>query len=253
MDFILDKKAPFFGNKYKTHPFNDAGEDWPILWKAAIEEIEANQVGGQLLKEIRKAERSVTVRRANDGENMTWTESPNPRQLHYCALNDVEELNRVFSEASKNGARVREIVKSSGAKVTWKSTNSTDVSVSEVDLSPIAGWKLLIELEKYNCLKTGGGMNCFVRWDPKSELATDKGAKPEFKWQTRPPWIALAHELIHAWRYVTGRMIFPESENISDERLTTGLAPYPWGKYTENGVRYYAGQVMRTSYGTMHK
>lgn len=41
----------------------------------------------------------------------------------------------------------------------------------------------------------------------------------------RPDFIALGHELVHAWRAVTGRAIFNSQDHLHDEHMTVGLTP----------------------------
>ena len=55
----------------------------------------------------------------------------------------------------------------------------------------------------------------------------------------RPPWIGLAHELVHAWRFVAGHYNFTGND-LADQQLATGVPPYMLGKYNKNGMRYYA-------------
>jgi hypothetical protein len=55
-------------------------------------------------------------------------------------------------------------------------------------------------------LTPGLGTGAWVVWDPLLEsVCTDLPAEKRAAWMDRPPWIALAHELIHGWRLVTGR------------------------------------------------
>ena len=134
------------------------------------------------------------------------------------------------------------------------------MTVGAVELNTAGERRLKCELEQYNCLVPGEGVDCYVRWHPDNDFVGDAKTLdrklPENRWRVRPPWIGLAHELIHAWRYVTGRCIFTErstaEENLLDEQLTTGVPPFMQGKYTENSIRYYAFQVMRPFYGSDH-
>jgi hypothetical protein len=68
----------------------------------------------------------------------------------------------------------------------------------------------------------------------------------------RPAWIALAHELIHAWRLVCGTCVFRPSaigENYYEEAMTVGLPPYDGCRYSENRLRLLKGLPLRTFYG----
>jgi hypothetical protein len=68
----------------------------------------------------------------------------------------------------------------------------------------------------------------------------------------RPSWIALAHELIHAWRLVRGCCVFRPSavsEYYYEEAMTVGLPPYDKCRFTENHFRRTKGLPLRTFYG----
>ncbi len=101
-------------------------------------------------------------------------------------------------------------------------------------------------------LTPGPGTDAFVVWDPEGE---DPGARlpnsQRAAWMTRPAWIALAHELIHGWRLVTGQCVFkPEIriEEYYEEAMTVGLPPYDGCKFTENKFRKSTGEPFRTFY-----
>jgi hypothetical protein len=100
-------------------------------------------------------------------------------------------------------------------------------------------------------LTPGTGTEAFVVWDP--EITDVSAGVPEpAAWMTRPNWIALAHELIHGWRLVTGQCVFhpePLIEAYYEEAMTVGLPPYEGCKFTENKFRLSSGQPPRTFYG----
>jgi len=111
----------------------------------------------------------------------------------------------------------------------------------------------LIGYHVMNHLKPGAGTSAWVIWDPALEsvrtgIAVDKQAA----WMDRPPWIALAHELIHAWRLACGRCVFRpngSTEYYYEEAMTVGLPPYDGCRYTENRFRALKGLPLRTFYG----
>jgi hypothetical protein len=103
-------------------------------------------------------------------------------------------------------------------------------------------------------LTPGSGADVFVVWDPALE---DTGAKlppgDQAAWMRRPAWLGLAHELIHAWRVVTGRCVFrptPFSEEYYEEAMTVGLPPYDRCPITENRLRQARGLATRSYYGS---
>ncbi|MEQ9233358.1 M91 family zinc metallopeptidase [Coleofasciculus sp. E2-BRE-01] len=101
----------------------------------------------------------------------------------------------------------------------------------------------------------GAGTNATVYFNPNS---TSIGSEP---WQTRPPAIGLAHELIHADDAAYGRMprgdgvngdLAPSTESNRELRAV-GLPPYENGlgddaSYTENAIRDEMGEPQRPHY-----
>jgi hypothetical protein len=58
--------------------------------------------------------------------------------------------------------------------------------------------------------------------------------------------VMLGHELIHAWRMMTGRRIV--ARGWEEEMMTVGLGPGADLPFTENKLRSEAGHPLRTSY-----
>jgi len=71
----------------------------------------------------------------------------------------------------------------------------------------------------------GVGTASVVRWIPN-------------QWQTpdgkRPPYIGLAHELVHAWNNALGTAVYDKSKN---EKIVTGLLASDNNPVTENAIR----------------
>jgi hypothetical protein len=92
----------------------------------------------------------------------------------------------------------------------------------------------------------GPGCSALVLFDP------DIGAGPD---GDRPAWVALGHELIHAYHYVTGTCARPltgstnADSGLSEEEMQTiGTAGYDGQIPSENWLRESAGAVKRTKY-----
>lgn len=106
-------------------------------------------------------------------------------------------------------------------------------------------------------LTPGQGTEAWVVWDPdKEDAGADLPPHERAPWMQRPSWIALVHELIHAWRMVTGRCVFrpaPQIEEYYEEAMTVGLPPYDSCRFTENAFRRKAGLPLRTYYGERTK
>jgi hypothetical protein len=100
-----------------------------------------------------------------------------------------------------------------------------------------------------NWLQPGRGTPCSV------EINVER---PSQCWSDRTnhmryPTISMAHEMVHAWRFMTGKMLVWGGEMNQDleEVIATGLPPYNYEKYSENIFRAQypdAELEMRTSY-----
>jgi Effector protein len=102
-------------------------------------------------------------------------------------------------------------------------------------------------------LTPGPGADAVAVWDPDcTDAGLVLGPDARAAWMQRPSWIALAHEMIHAWRIATGRCVFypdPRIEEYYEEAMTVGLPPYERCSYTENRFRQAGGEAPRTFYG----
>jgi hypothetical protein len=102
-------------------------------------------------------------------------------------------------------------------------------------------------------LTPGSGTGAWVVWDPLlKNVGTDLSPQKQADWMVRPPWIGLAHELIHGWRLATGRCVFRPgewTEEYYEEAMTVGLPPYDQCRFTENRFRQLKGLALRTFYG----
>jgi hypothetical protein len=80
----------------------------------------------------------------------------------------------------------------------------------------------------------GGGSGTKVEYNPDRKVIA--GGTED--WQTRPPEIGLAHELIHADDAAHGKMD-PEQKDgtYNYERQAVGLPPYEDKEFTENKIR----------------
>ena len=97
-------------------------------------------------------------------------------------------------------------------------------------------------------LQPGRGTTCTIGFDPAQTYpcAVDPARK------NRPPLIGLAHEMVHAWRAMTGRNLYITNTNFDiEEVITTGFPPYNSEQFSENLFRaQYTGPelVMRVTY-----
>lgn len=93
----------------------------------------------------------------------------------------------------------------------------------------------------------GVGTHTGVRWSATSTTFTDTlGAV-----QARPGYIALGHELIHAYHNMRGEQTGHEigtDSRVLYEYLCIGLGVWAGAAHTENGLRASAGLIARTCY-----
>jgi hypothetical protein len=102
----------------------------------------------------------------------------------------------------------------------------------------------------YHFLVPGDGCSCYVNFNHRRD-----NLSPEHKqylpmshtWAHRPPAIALGHELIHAWRVMSGMVLFVYG--WEEEAMTVGLPPFSFMEFTENKLRIeYGGLAIRPDY-----
>jgi hypothetical protein len=102
-----------------------------------------------------------------------------------------------------------------------------------------------LQLRLYEWLTPGPGINTCVAFDAAAKTFCEESAKRD--WEAGDvPFIILGHELIHAWRMLTGRRIF--LGGVGEEHMTTGLPPYSAMKFTENKLRAEANLAIRDYY-----
>ena len=89
----------------------------------------------------------------------------------------------------------------------------------------------------YDYFPRGAGVDTCVQITP----ADDKDS---------PEYIQLGHELIHAWRMMTGRRIVG-GNSWEEEAMTVGLSPFANLRFTENHLREEAKLKSRLKYGGM--
>ena len=85
----------------------------------------------------------------------------------------------------------------------------------------------------------GPGTNAKIKYNPR-RLKIHDGAE---QWMRRPPAIGLAHELVHAWRAMTGTRARGGEEQR--ERQATGLGAFEDAEFTENRFRAAFGLPAR--------
>lgn len=133
--------------------------------------------------------------------------------------------------AGTNGASASNLVRAQGAQQVGRTSAPVPLTgnVSNFNAAAWAGAQMRF-------LDGDIGSPSMIRWNPGKYDSPDGH---------RPPFIGLAHELIHALRSLKGATaVYAEA----DERAVTGLHPYPAGPITENAIRADHGIAPRSRY-----
>jgi Effector protein len=96
----------------------------------------------------------------------------------------------------------------------------------------------------YAFLIPGDGCDCHVVFNHVRDNLSPGHKKylpMSHNWQHRPPLIALGHELIHAWRAVSGKVLY--EYGWEEEAMTVGLPPFTYMEFTENKLRVEFGEL----------
>ncbi len=165
---------------------------------------------------------------ARVGKNMTIEGSP---EFIQRTLDDLAIIN-----ATKNGNSLLGSILGSAHPVTIRETADGN---SVEDVGP-QGW-----LQNDGAGPPGTGSGSTVNYNPNREQIYD-GSED---WMTRPPAVALAHELVHVEQAQNGTWSDNETDGtLNDELQAVGLPPYENHPHTENRIRDQMGQPQRPYY-----
>lgn len=197
-----------------------------------------------MFRQIEQSPNVVTVRK---NQNNSCLPAQGDQSCYLDVLNDdvfYDALARIATNKVNDRFEWARAFKK--AKIEWREKNQTD-SLLIYRRKTTATERGKAAYHLMHLLTAGPGSNALVKWDGEREEA----GQPDATWNERPAWVALAHELIHAWRIVTGRCVFhPEDVMGSDyeEYMTVGIPPYDSLPYTENKFRAVAGVAQRNWY-----
>jgi len=235
--------------------FDDSFEAFQKQAETAVQQIEAIDFGAHMLREIREAKAVVRVLRFGKSSTCKLSDVAKADTVCFEELLGNDPLHAVLLKCARDPA-LRDSLTVAQAFRKLKSVagverfrgKGDEMELPKFDLQWLergkVGYWLMDELTP------GGGADALVKWNPDAESAwpTDRDDAPA--WSRRPAWIALAHELIHAWRMVTGRVVFhPTTAEYHEEAMTVGLPPYDRCRFTENRFRLAAAEAKRSFYG----
>ena len=236
--------------------------------RAALDDIKKTSCGAQLIEAIDNSKNVVIIYR-------TWTKADGNCEFGETVdismvvpLSKVHpdgtlELHRVLENACADvsgRSRARVLFNIGKAKHRFLSREAFGrlVGVSAKDLVAMeSGEKAIpapldekLRVYLYDFLTPGVGSDCGIRFNFKRDNLSPEHKKylpASHTWMNRPVGVALAHELIHAWRCMVGRVLF--NYGWEEEAMTVGLPPFTFMPFTENHVRVqWGGLAVRPDY-----
>lgn len=244
---------------------NAPADDFVDGAKACLDELKGTSTGAQLLKEIDESGHTVTVYRTKDkltGGNSQGGDSGEPgvdmvEDLDTKYADGSTELQDVLARATQDlsgrskakkffgigKARPKFLPLDAIARLVGATPGHLkEMAAGKRAILPNVDAKLRVYL--YDFLTPGTGESCHVNFNHLRDNLSDDHKKylpPGLTWEHRPPAVALGHELIHAWRVMSGRVLFPYG--WEEEAMTVGLPPFSNMPLTENRIRVDWGNL----------
>ena len=250
---------PIKGNKAKQ--FIDSTRDW-------LDALKRTPTGARLLAEIDGSGHTVEIYRTWDITEGNYQGGDDPdlamvEHLDTSYSDGTTELQDVLDRASEDTSHRSKLKKflhigKSKPRFLKRDAIARLVGITPSDLTAMEKGKKaippLIEARLksylYHFLTPGDGCSCHVVFNHLRDNLSEKHRRylpMSHNWEHRPPGIALGHELIHAWRVVTGMVLF--EYGWEEEAMTVGLPPFSFMEFTENRLRIeYGGLAIRPDY-----
>lgn len=223
--------------------------------KSVLDAIRATNMGQQLMSEIDGSGHVVTIYRTWTIDGGPFQGGENVRASMVIPLDKrVDgrlELSNVLDRASEDLSGRSKIKKLLGIgavrpRFLGRKGIARLVGVSEDDLSKMEKGTLKIpptvdakfRAYLYDFLSPGPGSDCLIAFNHK-KLNYSEGHKRHLPMSQNPLHlplpVVLAHELVHAWRVLTGRVLY--FYGWEEEAMTVGLPPFSNMRFTENRFR----------------
>jgi hypothetical protein len=217
-----------------------------------LEELKKKQLGKSLLRAIEKSKKTVIIY-CDDGHNgsaaLPYPATMENELKRYIKLRQIPD--NAFTKLQKEKPKAVKPAMATYAALFHHTLEAAkanrDVAavvmgLTRADLDEVENGRMALPPEAYHrfamfyydFLDAGEGCDVGLRFDPDQPGPND------------PEVICLGHELVHAWRMVTGMRIF--EGGWEEENMTAGLPPFVNLKYTENKLRIEHGFALRTSY-----
>lgn len=238
--------------------------------KACLDAVKATKTGARLIAEINASNHTVDIYRtwAIDEGNYQGGDSEQAGVSMVVELDTVHpdgstELHNVLSMACQDlshRSKLQKLFRVGKARPRFLNRDSIArlVGISSRDLKSMESGKKAIDARTdaklrvylYDFLSRGTGESCYVVFNHKRDNLSDRHKRylpSSHNWEHRPPAVALAHELIHAWRVMTGQVLF--EYGWEEEAMTVGLPPFGNMPLSENRVRVeWGGLAVRPDY-----
>jgi len=227
-----------------------SAREFQEITRKSLDAIRATPVGAQMLNEIDRSNHRVSIYRVwskNDG-NYQGGGDPGGDEM-------VVPLDRKMADGRLQLAHVLD---TSSQRFLKRDAVARLLNVDVRDLAAMEAGTRAIDANTdarlraylYDFMTPGVGADCHVGFNHKRLSISEEHkrhlpASEYFK--NRPVPVALAHELVHAWRVVVGRVLY--RYGWEEEAMTVGLPPYSTMKYTENRFRVeFGGLAIRPDY-----
>lgn len=220
----------------------------------ALRFIRGTALGEKLLGEIEESKFLVEVLYGKKRNSAGLAKLASANEACYLEVSDEKQLQKTLQKLlrdpvlSKLPSVANAKRKLAAAKIIIPNAPIAEIEVPPLKLSLLERGKVAYWIMEH--LTPGPGTDAWVSWQHDVTDLSATFAKDAPGWAKRPPWVALAHELIHAWRMVSGRVVFhPTLEEYYEEAMTVGLPPYDRCPLTENRFREAAKEPRRSFYG----
>jgi hypothetical protein len=247
---------------YPIHPTIMVDDTAPLLYRKTVrclDRIAALPAGTGLMGDIALTGRRLEIKPLDGGAGSSCGPADDNAFLLIAQAKKRNDGIAIKNELTMALGRSRMTAQSLGAALAGGIAPATYVASRNVGrpmpTGPAAAWVTKIErLLAGDVQATDNALHTGIRRILRAWLTPGRGSnadieinveRPSQCWsdgqkKLRYPTICLAHEMVHAWRYMTGQFMGFHNEygnEYIEEVICTGLPPYNFEKYSENLFR----------------